>query len=151
MPNAGTHGVGHGALHGAAEHHALFQLLRDAFGDQFGVELGLADLGNIEPHIVHRHAEDLGHRGAELFDVLALLADHDSRTRRVNGDIGAARGALDMNAAHRGIGKLLVQKLAHQEIGVDVRGERLGSGIPLRRPVARDAETNTNRIYFLTH
>ena len=71
-----------------------------------------------------RHAEDLGDGGAELLDVLALLADHDSRPRRMNGDVGAARGALDVNAAHRRIGELLVQVLAHQEIGVDVRGER---------------------------
>src|SRR5277367_4328434 len=76
---AGTHGVGHGALHGAAKHHALFQLLRNALGDQFGVQLGLSDLGNVEPNVVHRHAENFGHRGTKFLDVLALLADHDSR------------------------------------------------------------------------
>jgi hypothetical protein len=125
MPSAPrAHRVGHGALHGAAEHHALLELLRDAFGDQLRVELGLADLGDVQAHVVHRHAQNLGHRRAELLDVLALLADHDARPRRVNRDVGAARGALDVNAAHRGVGQLLVQVLAHQEIGVDVRGKR---------------------------
>src|SRR4029077_2468450 len=85
---AGTHGVGHRALHGATEHHPLFQLLRNTFGHEFRVEFGLANLGDIEPHVVHRHAENLGHGGAELFDVLALLADHDSRACRMNGDVG---------------------------------------------------------------
>src|SRR5580658_148731 len=148
---ARTHGVGDGALHGAAEHHALFQLLRDSLGHELGIQLGLADLGDVQAHVVHRHPEDLRHAGAELLDVLALLADHDSRTRRMDGDVGAPRGPLDVNAAHRGIGELLVQVLPHQVIGVDIGGKRLGSGIPLRRPVAGDAESNADRIYFLTH
>src|SRR6202167_5708859 len=146
-----THGVGDGALHGAAEHHALFQLLGYSLGHQLRVQLGLADLGDVQAHIVHRHPQDLRHAGAELLDVLALLADHDSRPRRMDGDVGAPRGALDMDAAHRGVGKLLVQILPHQVIGVDIGGKRFGSGIPLRRPVARDAESNADRIYFLTH
>src|ERR1700686_729948 len=47
-----THGVGHRTLHGAAEHHPLFQLLGDAFGDKLGVEFGLANFGDVEPHVV---------------------------------------------------------------------------------------------------
>src|SRR5262249_49103310 len=97
------------------------------------------------------HAQDLGDGRAQLLDVLALLADHDSRTRRVNGDVGAAGGTLDVDVAHRGIGQFLVQVLAHQEIGVDVAGKVLRMGVPLRRPVARDAQANTNWIDFLTH
>src|ERR1017187_5042277 len=148
---ARAHGVGHGALHGAAEHHALLELLRYALGYQLGVEFWLAYLGDVEPHILHGHAQDLGDRGAQLLDVLALLADHDSRPRRVYRDVGAPRRTLDVNAADRGVGELLAQILPHQVIGVDVRGKRLGAGIPFRRPVARNAETNANRINFLTH
>src|SRR5450631_211672 len=148
---AGAHGVGHRALHGAAEHHALLELLRYAFRDQLGVELGFAYLGDVEPHVLHGHAKDLGDSGAQLLDILALLANHDSRPRRVNGDVGAPRRTLDENAADRRIGELLAQILPHQVIGVDVRGKRFGVGIPFRRPIARNAETNANRINFLTH
>jgi hypothetical protein len=60
MPKrAGAHGIGDGALHGAAEHHALLELLRNAFGDQLGVEFGLADLGDVEAHVLHGHAQYL--------------------------------------------------------------------------------------------
>ena len=81
----------------------------------------------------------LGDGGAELLDVLALLADHDSRPRGMNGDVRAPGGPLDVDVAHRRIRQFLVQKFAHQEIGVDVSGKILRVRIPLRRPVARDA------------
>src|SRR5450432_2686158 len=64
-----THRVRHGTLHRTAEHHALLELLRDAVGDKLRVELGLADLGDIQAHILHCHAKDLCHRRAELLDV----------------------------------------------------------------------------------
>src|SRR5580704_18508751 len=64
----GAHRVRDGALHGAAEHDALLELLRDALGHQLRVELRLADLGDVEAHVLHGHAEDLGDGRAELLD-----------------------------------------------------------------------------------
>src|SRR5580658_9980785 len=53
-------------------------------------ELGLSDLGDVQAHVLHGHAENLGDSGAELLDVLALLADHDAGPRGVDRDVGAA-------------------------------------------------------------
>src|SRR6185369_7323505 len=122
---AGAHRAHHRALHGAAEHHALLDLLRDAVGDQLRIELRLADLGDVEAHVAGRQLEHLGRLGAQLLDVLALLADHDARTRGLDRDVHALRGALDEHAADRRVGELLLQELAHAEIGVDVLRELL--------------------------
>src|SRR5579871_918258 len=146
-----AHGVGDRALHRPSKHDALLELLRDALRDELRVELGLADLGDIQAHVLHRHAEDLRDLAAQLLDVLALLADHDAGTCRMNRDVGAPGGALDVDAADRGVGELLLQELPHQMIGVNVRGEGLGARIPLGGPVTGDAETNADRIDFLTH
>src|SRR5690242_2875592 len=73
---AQAHGVLHGALHGAAEHHALLELAGDRIGDELRVELGLADLLDVH---VDRHAHQLLQRVPQALDVLALLADHDTR------------------------------------------------------------------------
>src|SRR5215831_6559384 len=66
---ATAHGAHHGALHGAAEHHALLDLLRDAVRDQLRIELGLANLGDVQANVVHRHAEELRRLLAQLLDV----------------------------------------------------------------------------------
>jgi hypothetical protein len=62
-----------------------------------------------------RHAEQLRRLGAQLLDVLALLADHDARTRRLDRDVDLVGGALDLDAADRGLGQLLAQELAHRK------------------------------------
>src|SRR5690606_37040018 len=80
---AQAHRVLHGALHRAAEHDALLELLGDRVGDQLSVDLGLADLFDVD---VHGHAHQPLQVGLEDFDVLALLADHDARTSRVHRD-----------------------------------------------------------------
>ena len=73
--------------------HAALELLRDAFGDQLRVELGLADLGDVDAHVGSGHAEQLRRLLAQLLDVLALLADHDARTRRLDRDVRLLRAA----------------------------------------------------------
>src|SRR5690606_15156144 len=123
----------------------------DAFGDQHGVELGLANLGDVDAHVCDRHLHHPRDLATQLLDVLALLADHDAGTRGVNGDVHFARGALDLNAADGSLGELLLQQLAHLEVGVHVRREVLARGIPLRGPLTGDAEAEADRIDFLTH
>src|SRR4029453_7120029 len=120
----------HGALHGAAEHHALLDLLRDALGDQGRVEFGLPDLGDVEAHVGDRHLHQLGDLDAQLLDVLALAADHDAGTGGVYRDVGLASRALDVDPAHRRVGQLGAQELAHAPVGQDVRREALRVGIP---------------------
>ena len=53
MPcGADAHRVRDGAAHRAAELHAALELLGDAFGHELRVELRLADLGDVEPHVL---------------------------------------------------------------------------------------------------
>src|SRR4029079_16404306 len=92
---AGTHGAHHGALHGAAEHHALLDLLGDAIGHELRIELGLANFRNVEADVPGRELQHLGRFGAQLLDVLTLLADHDARTRGLDRDVHALGSAVD--------------------------------------------------------
>src|SRR3569833_1461026 len=129
---ATAHGAHHGALHGAAEHHALLDLLRDAVRDQLRVELRLADLADVEAHVVDGHAEQLRRLLAQLLDVLTLLADDDAGARGLDGDVHLLRGTLDRHAADRSVLETRRQELAHAEVRVHVRGKLLLGGVPLR-------------------
>src|SRR5262249_31720163 len=71
----------HGALHGPAERDATLELLRDRFGNQRGIELGLADLDDVDDDI---RISDTGNALAQLVDIGTLLADHDAGARRVD-------------------------------------------------------------------
>src|SRR5438067_12694144 len=48
---AQAHGILHRALHGTAEHDPLLELLGDRVGDELRIDLGLADLLDIEPYL----------------------------------------------------------------------------------------------------
>ena len=54
--------------------------------------------------------------GLQVLDVLALLADHHARTRRVDGDAGVLGRALDQDARHGGVLQLRLQVLAHLQV-----------------------------------
>src|SRR5690606_3257002 len=73
----------HGALHGAAKRDAALELLRDRLGHQLRIELRLADFDDVDDDVA---VGQLRNGLAQLLDVGALLADHDARTGRVNGD-----------------------------------------------------------------
>jgi hypothetical protein len=53
-----------------------------------------------------------------LVDVLALLADHHTRPRRVDGDVRVLRRPIDLNPADGGGGELLFQEVPHLDIVV---------------------------------
>src|SRR5690606_34806853 len=108
-----THGVLHGALHGTAEHDPLFKLLRDRVGDQLSIDFRLADFFDVH---VNRHAHQALQVGLEHFDVLALLADHDARTSRVNRDACILGGTLDDHTAYRSVLQLLLQVFTYLSI-----------------------------------
>src|SRR5262249_57320326 len=84
-------------------------------------------------------------------DVFALLADDDAGSRGLDRDVHLLRGALDHDAADRRLLELLLEKLAHAEIGTHVRRELLLGGVPAAGPVTGDAEAHAQRIDFLTH
>ena len=60
-------------------------------------------------------------------------------------------GALDHDAADGGLLELLLEELAHAEVGMHLRRELPLAGVPARGPVARDPEPHPERIHFLTH
>jgi hypothetical protein len=80
-----------------------------------------------------------------------FLADHDPRTRRVNGDPRGLRGALDHDAAHGGVVELLLDKARTCEIGDQLLGIVLAVRIPDRSVVLDDAKADARGMYFLTH
>src|SRR4029078_1787943 len=80
------------ALHRAAEHDPLLELLRDRVGDQLRVDLGLADLFDVEADVAAHH---LAQVAAQRLDVLALLADDHARPRAVDSDARVLGRPLD--------------------------------------------------------
>src|SRR5690242_3875614 len=62
----------HCALHGAAKRNTALELIGNALRDELGVDLGLADLDDVQAHFGAGHLAELF---LELLDVRALLAD----------------------------------------------------------------------------
>src|SRR5579862_317659 len=143
-----AHGVLHGALHGAAEHHAFLQLPGDRIGDELRIQFGLADLLDVH---VHRHAHEALQRVAKALDVLALLADHHARTRRVDRDARVLRRTLDDDLAHGGVRELLLEVLADLDVLGEHPREVLGVRVPLRAPVSIHREAEAGRVDLLSH
>ncbi len=138
----------HRALHRAAEHDALLKLLGDIFGYQLGVKLRLAYFLDRQLHRPAGHARQFL---AQAFDVLALLADDDARTRRVHRDRNVLRRTLDHNQAHGRALELVLDEFAQPQVRNQMLGIVAGAGIPARGPVAVDAETESDWIDFLAH
>src|SRR5579859_2985034 len=145
---AQTHRRLHGALHGAAECDAALELLGDRFGDQRRIELGLADFDDVDDDV---GIGDVGDFLAQLVDVGALLADHHTRTRRVNGDAALLVRALDHDLGDSRLLELLVQDLADLDVLVQQLAVLVLAGKPAGIPGPVDAETQPDRIDFLTH
>src|SRR5205814_578329 len=121
----------HGALHGAAEGDAAFELLGDVLGDQGGVDLGLADLDDVEGNLALGH---LGKIGAQLLDVGALLADHHARTGGVDGDAGALGRPLDDDLGDARLAQPLAQDLPDVDVLVQHGRVFAAFGVPARVP-----------------
>src|SRR5262249_51927193 len=137
-----------GALHGAAERDAALKLLGDRFSDQGGVQFRLADFDDVDDDV---GIGDLGDLLAQLVDVGALLADHDARTRRVDGDAALLVRTLDHDARDRSLLQFLVQDLADLDVFVQQLAVLVLAGEPAGIPGPVDAETQAYRIDLLTH
>src|SRR5271167_455524 len=99
----------HCAFHRPAKGDAPLQLLRNAVSDQLGLDLGLSDLDDVEADLA---VGKLGDVGAQLLDVGALFADHDTRSRGMECYSCLLGGALDDDAGHARLPQTLMQKLA---------------------------------------
>src|SRR6202166_3290481 len=145
---AETHRRLHRALHGAAERDAALELLRDRFGDQRGVELGLADFDDVDDDV---GGGDVGHALAQLVDIGALLADHDTGTRRVDRHPALLVRTLDHDPGDGCLLQFLVQDLADLDILVQQLAVLVLAGEPTGIPRPVDAETQPDWIDLLTH
>ncbi len=92
---AGLHGPLDGLLHGLAEGDAAGQLLGDVGRHEHGVELGLADLLDLQLDLARGELADLL---AQRLHVGAALADDDARLGGVDGDRDVVDAALDLDA-----------------------------------------------------
>src|SRR3954469_2187634 len=110
---AETHRRLHRPLHGAAERNAALELLGDRFGYQGRVEFRLGEFDDVDDDVGSR---DVGNPLAQLVDVGALLADHDTRTRRMDRHAALLVRALDHDAGNRSLLELLVQDLADLDV-----------------------------------
>src|SRR3984957_7449480 len=145
---AETHRRLHRALHGAAERDAALELLRNRFGDQGGIEFGLADFDDVDDDV---GIGDVGDLLAQLVDVGALLADHDTGARGVDRHPALLVRTLDHDSRHRRLLQLLVQDLADFDILVQQLAVFVLAGEPTGIPGPVDAETQPDWIDLLTH
>src|SRR3954469_5065847 len=145
---AEAHGRLHGALHGAPEGDPALELLCDRFRDERRVDLGLADLDDVDRHLRRGHPAD---ELAQLLDVGALLADDDARARGVNRHPALPVRALDHDLRHGGLLQLLHQRLADRHVLVHQLRVFALAGEPARVPGPVEAEPKTDRVDFLAH
>src|SRR5436305_39116 len=145
---AKTHRRLHRPLHGAAESDAALELLGDRFGDQGGVEFGLADFDDVDDDV---GSGDVGNPFAQLVDVGALLADHHTRTRRMDRHAALLVRTLDHDAGDGRLLEFLVQDLADLDVFMQQLAVLVLAGEPTGIPRAVDAETQSDWIDLLTH
>src|SRR5437667_1203356 len=137
----------HRLLHGAAERDALLQLERDILGDELRVQLGMDDLLDVEVDLLARAGLQLV---LQLLDFCALAPDDDAGARGEDRDPCAIRRALDVDLRDAGVVELVLDEAPDlhvlvQQGGVVLRRE------PPRRPGARAAEPEADRMRLLTH
>src|SRR6266446_1808084 len=138
----------HGPLHRPAECHAALELLRDRFGDELSVELGLADLDDVDDDIGVGEFRDLS---AKLVDVGAFLADDHSGTGRMDRHPAFLVRSLDHDLRYRGLLELLHQSFADLHVFVQEQPVTALAGEPTRVPRPVYPEPEPDRIDLLTH
>src|SRR5690606_4395336 len=95
---AETHRGLHRALPRTAEGDAALELVGDALRDEAGIDLGLADLNDVQADVRRGHLAELL---PELLDVRALLADDHAGARGIDGDAAQLRRTLDHHLGDR--------------------------------------------------
>src|SRR6185503_10109246 len=137
----------HGLSHRTAKRDALLELCGDLLRLELGVQLRLVDLLDRDKHFtpgLHRQI------ALELVDLSALATDDDSRSRRVDDDLQAIRGPLDIDVRHAGACKTLLQIALQLQI-LEQKLAKLLFGKPMRVPILVVAESKTVWMNFLTH
>jgi hypothetical protein len=105
-----AHCLLHRLLHRTTERDTLLQLFRDTTPYQVGIQFWLTNLDNVQPHAL------LGlclQQRAQLIDLLATLADHNTRLRRINSDRHlVSSGSLNLDTRDCRVCKLFLDRPA---------------------------------------
>src|SRR5690606_17742712 len=116
--------------------------------DELRVDLRLANFDDIELHFA------LGHRcqfGPQLFDVRALLADDDARTRGIDRYAAQLGRTLDHHLGDRRLRQVLHDVLAHPDIFGEQAAVIAAFRIPAAVPGAIDLQAKPDWIALMTH
>ena len=127
------------------------KLTSDVFGDERRVQIGTLDLFDFDLHLFRFKL--LLNLCTDRFDRRAFDADNDARTRRMDYDRHALRMTDDFDLRYVGVfafGKIC-NHFADFQIFENETGIFAGIRIPARLPCFVYAETQTDRINFLTH
>ena len=143
-----TGGLLHGLLHGAAEGDTLLQLLGDVLGHQLSVQVGGANLNDVQ---VHALAELGFHFLAQVLDFGASLTDDDTGAGAPQVDLDLAVGTLDLDLSHAGGVQLVLQILTDVVIFDDQVTDLVLAGVPAGIPVLDYANPQSMGINFLSH
>jgi hypothetical protein len=142
-----THGSLNSTLHRTAEGHTTNQLLGNALGNQLRIELGLADLDDVQMNI---GGATLGDLAPKHLNRLTFLADHDSGTSRIDHHAGLLGRTLDHYTRDTGIRQPLFQILT--DLDVFLQHFRVtGFREPTRIPGTIDADPQPDGINLLAH
>src|SRR5690349_847579 len=134
-------------LHRLLVGDAAGQLLGDVEGDEVRVQLGLADLADLELDLALGQVADLL---AQDLDVLAAAPDHDPGLRRVDRHRDVVDAALDLDAAHARVGKAPLEQPADRDVLLE-EGRVLLVGIPLGGPRSGVAQAEAVRMDLVSH
>src|SRR5690606_36656421 len=128
--------------------HATLKLLRNALSDQNSIQIRLPDFFDVD---MHWHTHTLADISTQFINVFAFLTNHNAWTGGVNSNASGVSRALDINAADRSTRQLSPNVLTHFQTDVKFVCVLSSIGIPNRRMLFDDPQTNTVRMYFLTH
>ena len=108
-----AHGRGYGHLHGAAERYAALQLAGDVLTDDDGVYFGTLHLEDVDLNLL---AGELLQLLLQFVDLLAALADDDTRTGGSDGNGNEFERTLDDNLRNTCLGKTDIQVLTNLSV-----------------------------------
>ena len=145
---AGLRRATHRLLHGAAEGGALLELGGNAFGDELGVQVGVADLNDVDGDAL---ADELFKIEAELLDIRTAAADHDTRTGAVDENADLRGASFDFDFRDAGGVEQILEVFADLEILDEEIADLFVLSVPSGIPIRDDADAQTVRINLLTH
>ena len=135
-------------LDAAAEGNSLLELSRDVLRDELRVQIGAADLNDVEGDGL---AELLLDGLAQLFDVFAALADDDARAGAVDVDLDLCVISFDLDLGDAGGIEGALEILTNVVVLNDQITDLVLTGIPARVPVLNYANAQSMGINFLSH